>query len=215
MSFNYQLEIGQTEKNRLSKIKIHFPYSREELLQEIEQEEWNNPGTINPLGVDLWKAQRVKCMHPKEEHLKLKSLCRWLASDKVKQSLIDWMFDQIPALSWEYDYNKQSMFDHTVMHSELNRDIPGFVNVLHTDYRKLVATGMIYLTDYDTPDLSTYFYDTPDRQNPLRMTTEFGDGWWHANGNNTWHEGWNRTDQYRYVILMGLTLNVTLIRNRL
>lgn len=209
MSSDYRLEISRTEKDRLAKLKIHFPYTRKDLIDEIEKESWDNPGNINPLGVDLWQAQRAKCMRPKEEHGKVKSLCDWLSSDEIKRTLIDWMFDHIPALSWEYDYDKVSMFNHTLAHSELTRDVPGFVNVLHTDYRKLVATGMIYLTNRDSPDLSTYFYDTMDRQNPVRMTTEFGDGWWHANGNNTWHEGWNRTDQFRYVILLGLTLNVT------
>ena len=32
---------------------------------------------------------------------------------------------------------------------------------------------------------------------------------WYLNYHNTWHEGWNRTDQVRYSGLLGLTINVT------
>lgn len=118
------------------------------------------------------------------------------------------MFDHIPDLAWEYDCNVKSMFEQTRLHAEFSKDVPGFVNCLHTDYRKLVATGMIYFCEFDDPDLSTVFYDTFDRLNPLRMVTGFGKGWWHANGNDTWHEGWNRSYHDRYSCLLGLTLNV-------
>lgn len=208
MSQEFKLDFVPAEKHRVYRTKLSMPYSREEIIEEMERENWVSPGSINPLGTDLWHATRYKVMHPIDENQKLLSLKNFLGSDELKAHAIDQMFTNLEELSWEYNYNRESMFNETNIHCEFTKDMPGFVNPLHTDFRKLVATGMIYLTDRDDPDLSTQFYDDMERSNPIRMTTDFGDGWWHANGNNTYHEGWNKTNQVRYVILLGLTMNV-------
>jgi hypothetical protein len=74
--------------------------------------------------------------------------------------------------------------------------------------RRLVATGMIYLCDSNDPDQASAFYDTPDRQSEQIVETGYGLGWVHSNNWNTWHDGWNRTDQIRYSILLALTLQL-------
>jgi hypothetical protein len=206
---SFILNFKITPKDRVSTLQLDMPYTRSELLTELENEEWVSPGIINPLNADLWNGTRFKCMHPKPEHSKLTALANFLNSGQTKHQLISWLFDTTPSLSYEYDWTVDTMYKHCSLHSEITRDSPGFINVLHTDYRKLVATAMIYLTDRDDPTLSTYFYDTMERDNPIRMPTNFGHGWLHSNGNNTWHEGWNKTPEVRYTILLGLTMNVT------
>lgn len=208
MNTEFKLDFTPAEKHRAYRTKLVMPYSREEIIEEMDREAWVSPGTINPLGVDLWHATRYKVMEPTEENTKLQKLKEFLSSDELKAHIIDQMFNNLEELTWEYNYNRESMFNETHLHCEFTKDMPDFVNPLHTDFRKLVATGLIYLTENDDPNLSTMFYDDMDRTNPVRMTTNFGDGWWHANGNTTYHEGWNKTDQVRYVILQGLTMNV-------
>lgn len=209
---SFTLNFKATPKYRVSTVQLDMPYTRSELLTELENEEWVSPGNINPLGVDLWHSTRFKCMHPKAEHTKLTALTNFFNSNHAKHQLVSWLFTTAPALSFEYDWNIDTMCDHCLLHGEITKDSPGFVNVMHTDYRKLVATGMIYLTERDDPNLSTYFYDTMQRDNPVRMSTNFGNGWVHSNGNDTWHEGWNKTPNMRYSILLGLTMNVTPVR---
>lgn len=207
------LQINQATKRRVFTLNFNFGFSRQDLMQELEDEHWRSPSEFNPLGTDLWDAQRAKVMEPKANHPIMRQLVEYFHSRELKQQLIDYMFAHLPDLSWEYNCDPTSMAEETYLHGEFTRDSPGFVNVLHTDYRKLVATGMIYLTERDDPDLSTMFYDSFERTNPVRIPTHFGQGWWHANGNDTWHEGWNRTNQYRYTVLLGLTMNVQKIPN--
>jgi hypothetical protein len=203
------------KRYRIFGLQVDMPDSYEQIKKELDAIDWVNPNTINPLGQDLWSAQRSKCMMVPAQCPLLQKIQNFLHSDTTKQKIIETMYDNLEDLNWEYDFDPQRMYDHTRLHAELTRDRPGFVNVLHTDYRLLVATGMVYLTHHDDPDLSSQFYDDQHRSNPLRMPTEFGNGWWHANGNNTYHEGWNRTHEYRYSFLMGLTLNVMPVANQL
>jgi hypothetical protein len=200
------IKITATGKWKLAHIHVDIPYTFEEVLKELGNETWVSPGDLNPLNVDLWQGQRAKCMNPRGKILT--QIQSYLCDESTVWSLIHWMYDTIPGFAQDYDWSPQDMFDHCMFHAELTRDAPGFVNVLHTDYRKLVATGMLYLTKQDDSNLSTVFYDTANRGNPVRMTTNWGDGWWHANGNDTWHEGWNHTQSIRYSFLLGLTLNV-------
>jgi hypothetical protein len=65
---------------------------------------------------------------------------------------------------------------------------------------------MIYLTENDNPDLSTYFYWNGDKDNEIRLTTNFGDGWLHVNDAPNIHTGSNKTQEDRYTILLGLTI---------
>ena len=203
------LHFTESTKHRVSTMRLDMPYSRDELIVELENEDWVSPGAINPLNIDLWNGERFKCMNPKPHHPKLTSILNFFKSPETKYQIVSWLFNTTPSLSYEYNWTVETMCRHCTLHGEITRDSPGFVNVLHTDYRKLVATGMIYLTENDDPNLSTYFYDTMQRDNPVRIPTNFSNGWLHSNGNDTWHEGWNKTPKVRYTILIGVTMNVT------
>jgi len=200
------MSMSRTDRYQVAKLKLHHPWSFEEIQRDLEQEIWVNPSLDNNLGLDLWKGWRAKCHDPQTKTLS--AITEFLKSDSLKHQLIGWIYDHLENFHTEYMMDRQELSDCCNLHGELVKDTPGFVNILHTDYRRLAATGMIYLCQYDDPDVSTFFYDSRDRTNPVRMTTEFCDGWWHPNGNDTYHEGWNRTNRFRYSFLIGLTLNV-------
>jgi hypothetical protein len=195
-------------RKRVFKLKIDIPYTYTDVLAELESITWRNPGEIARSGLDLWSEQRLKYYKLDDTVPKLLDVHNHLTSTEAKYQYIDTMLENVPEIAWEYDFDRQQLFDHTNLHAELTRDAPEFVNVLHTDFRLLVATGMVYLTEHDSDALCTVFYTSADRDEPLRMTTEFGSGWWHMNGNDTYHEGWNKSDKFRYSFLLGLTLNV-------
>jgi len=208
MNTQFPVHIEPTGKWKVSKFHIDLPFTHDELLSELENETWVNPSVINNLGNDIWGGVRFKCMNPKSEHTKMRQLKEFFCSDELKHKFVHWLYETDESMNWDWEWTPDEMCEHTILHGEFSKDMPGFVNVLHTDYRKLVATGLVYYAKEDNPDLSTVFYDTMDRVNPVRMTTNFGDGWFHSNGNNTWHEGWNKTDKVRYSTLLGLTLNI-------
>jgi hypothetical protein len=211
MTTLFPINIEPTGKWKVSKFHIDLPYTYDELLAEFENEDWVSPGMINNLGNDNWGATRFKIMNPKSENRRLTELTKFFRSPELKKKFVYWLYESDTSFQYDWEWTPDEMCEHTILHGEFSKDVPGFVNVLHTDFRKLVATGLVYYAKTDDPDISTVFHDDPNRTNSFRMTTNFGDGWLHANGNNTYHEGWNRTDYPRYSTLIGLTLNITKI----
>lgn len=209
MNTLFPVTLKKTHKLRLSTMQIDLPFTYDNLLAELENEDWVNPGTINHLGNDNWAATRYKVMFPKEEHTCMRSLHNFFNSDELKRVLVDRLYDSDPMFQFDWEWTPEDMCNHTVLHGEFSKDMPGFHNIIHTDYRKLVATGLVYWAKEDNPDVCTTFYDSLDKKNPIPVATNFGTGWFHGNGNETYHEGWNRTDKPRYSTLIGLTLNIT------
>lgn len=207
----YPIEIEPTTKRRVARFHIDLPYSHAELIEELEQEQWIPHGVLGAVGNDPWPGMRFKVLRPQPQNKKLDSIWQYCCSDALKKTLIDYMYVHVHNIAIDWDMHAETLFKTCHLHGEFTKDLPGFVNEIHTDYRKLVATGMIYLSEKDDPDISSYFCDDLARTNQIRMTTNFGDGWWHANGNDTWHEGWNRTGNTRYSILLALTINTTFL----
>ncbi len=193
----------------VSKLYLDMPFTYSQIIAELENEEWKPHGDVAPVGHNPWPGTRYKVLQPKSENKALVQISRYFSSLAFKRQAIDWMYDNYPGTDVAWGMDRDTMFKRSQTHIEFTRDMPGFVNDIHTDYRLLIATGMVYFSESDNPDLSTYFYKTEDRQEPVRMTTGFGDGWWHQNGHYTWHEGWNRTDKVRYSGLLGLTVHTS------
>lgn len=205
----YPIEIQQTQKYRVARFHVDLPYTLEDLQPELDNEDWIPHGEIGEVGNNPWPGTRYKVLRPKEENQRLTELWHYVCSDWLKKTFIQWMYANIRNIDIDWDWKPENMYNSCHIHGEFTKDMPGFVNDIHTDYRKLVSTGMIYLSAGDNPDISTYFCDNLERKNQFRIPSGMGDGWWHANGNDTWHEGWNKTDQPRYSILLALTLNTT------
>lgn len=197
-----------TSLQRVGLVQLNLPFSFEDVKTELENEIWIDPTSTNKLGTDLWDSQRYNCMRPKIKHRCLTELFNYFRSDELKTKFINFLYQVSPTLKTDWDWYPEDMFKGTSIHGHFVRDNPGFVNVLHTDYRRLVATGMIYWNQDDNEDVSTWFYSGIHRTDPLRAPTGFGKGWIHSNGNHTYHEGWNRTNKYRYSTLLGLTLDM-------
>jgi hypothetical protein len=190
----------------VSELKLELPFERAQIIQELDSEDWVPHGEVAPVGHNPWPNTRYKCLRPQWKHQALTAVSRYFGSVEFKRQAIDWMYQEYHGIDVTWGMGAEEMCRRSRTHIEFTKDMPGFVNDIHTDYRQLIATGMVYFSDHDTPDLSSYFYTDQNRSNPTRMTTAFGDGWWHMNNYDTWHEGWNRTDQVRYSGLLGLTI---------
>ena len=190
----------------VSELKLELPFDRAQIIQELENENWVPHGEVAPVGHNPWPNTRYKCLRPQWENQALTAISRYFGSVAFKRQAINWMYQEYHGIDVTWGMSAEEMCRKSRTHIEFTKDMPGFVNDIHTDYRQLIATGMIYFSEHDTPDLSSYFYTDQNRSNPTRITTAFGDGWWHMNNYDTWHEGWNRTDQVRYSGLLGLTI---------
>jgi hypothetical protein len=189
-----------------SRVQTTFPWSREELIADFEQEDWKPYGAETAVKHDEWTGKRFKVHRPHSP--KLQQISQFFRQDSVKDYVIECLYRDKAILQVNWQMYPWRMSTNTELHAEFTKDLPGFENGIHCDMRRLVGTGMIYLAEGDDPDSASCFYDHPDRHNPRRVTTGYGAGWVHSNDWNTWHDGWNRTDKTRYSILLGLTLKL-------
>ena len=58
-----------------------------------------------------------------------------------------------------------------------------------------------FFNSFDDPDQSTSFYTSFGGASPIRISSEFGNGWYSANTQINWHIGANNTQRNRYAIL--------------
>lgn len=194
------------KSHNFSQLKINFPWTREELVHELETEDWKPYGMETAVKHDAWTGKRYKVHRPHGS--KLQQIIKFFALDSTRDYVIDCLYrdKSILQINWQMYPWRMSM--NTELHAEFTKDLPGFENGIHCDMRRLVATGMIYLVDRNDENLASCFYDHPQRHNPIMVETGFGLGWIHSNDWNTWHDGWNRTNEVRYSILLGLTLKL-------
>lgn len=181
---------------------MQFPWSRDELVAELEQEQWRPFGLDTSVEHNAWPGKRYKVLHPKSP--KLQEIKYHIQSQM--RYVIDSLYQHRPDLHTTWQMYPWRMAQNCVMHAEFTRDFPGFENGIHLDNRMLFATGMIYLTSEHSDSWSSCFYNSCERDNPVIIPSGFGQGWIHANNHDTWHDGWNRSDQTRYSILIALTL---------
>ena len=189
-----------------STLKVTFPWPREELIAELEQQEWQPYGMETAVKHDVWTGKRYKVHRPTTP--KLQEIINFFRQDLTRDYLIECLYRDKPILQTNWQMYPWRMSVNTELHAEFTKDLPGFENGLHCDMRRLVATGVIYLCDGNNENLASCFYDNPMRDNPQIVETGYGMGWVHSNDWNTWHDGWNRTEQTRYSILLGLTLKL-------
>lgn len=183
--------------------------AQEEIIAELEKEQWNPYGQETKIDHDIWQGYRYKVHRPISPMLQ--QISNYFRGDQAKQLVIDALFQHKKGFTVTWGMTPEMMMRNTELHVEFTKDRPGFECGIHCDYRLLVATGLIYLSDSDNINHATVFYDNPKRENPLPIPSGFGQGWFHANDWNTWHDGWNRTTKDRYSMLLGLTL---LLKNR-
>lgn len=187
-----------------STLKVNFPWPREELIDELDQQDWQPYGTDTSVKHDAWLGKRYKVNRPTTP--KLLEIQKFFAKESTRRYLIECLYRDKPILQINWQMYPWRMDMNTILHAEFTKDLPGFENGIHCDMRRLVATGMIYLCKDNDPKVASAFYTHPDRHDENIVETGYGLGWVHSNDWNTWHDGWNRTDQVRYSILLALTL---------
>jgi hypothetical protein len=197
----YQLKYNQV-RPQVWQIKFDMPHTRQEILPELLSQPWSVIDGSPP----SWQGMRHRLRPPFNTPI-MRGIHSHLCSDDHRRSLIDHFYDTVPMFQSRWGMDRDTMFRQTFAHGDFLKDLPGFYQDIHTDYRLLVATGMIYLTEGDDPRLSTSFYDDRHGSNPTRITTNFCDGWWHINDGSPWHGGHNASDQDRYSIMIALTLS--------
>ena len=191
---------------RVSTLQMTWPWPLNDLIAELDQEDWRPYGAETAVKHDAWTGLRYKLHRPKGQ--RLLEIQHFFQKDSTRDYVIDCLYrdKEILQINWQMYPWRMSM--NSILHAEFTRDLPGFHNGLHCDMRRLIGTGMIYLVDRDDPDLASCFYANPQREDPVMIPTGYGAGWFHSNDWNTWHDGWNRTQQVRYSILLGLTLKL-------
>ena len=176
----------------LSQLTTNFPYSQEEVYTALENEEYQ--------GTD----SRRCCFEVKSSILQL-----------IRKTVVDY----VPALLEEI-----SKFPEFVEHWGLDDitelvnnvktscyfvcDKPGYTTGLHIDCKSQVCTGMLFFNQLDDPDQSTYFSPSPNGDNPVRISSEYGNGWFSANTYNGYHIGANNTLRDRYALIFVNKLNL-------
>lgn len=191
----------------LASVNMDFGVSQSTIIEHLKKEEWVAQGVKQYVGQENTAFDYrylIKNQNPQSQLLQ--SILNYIMSDSVHEQALDILYSFNPNFEGLWGMGKEKMKKFATWHAYYQLDKPGFYLKPHTDYRRLVATGMIYLTEKDDPDLSTYFHWNGDQNNEIRLTTNFGDGWLHVNDAPNIHTGSNNTQEDRYTILLGLTI---------
>lgn len=200
---NYRLDV-EYRTHQLYRLKFALPYTREEIVQELDREEWRKFSETNTTGYDIW-PMRFKLLE--SQSAMLREIQGFFHQDKTKADLVDYLFETSPNIRGNYGMTKDAFIKNTSLHGEFTKDKPGFMCGRHIDFRLLAATGGLYFHNHDNPDLATYFYRSyHDESEYARSTTEYGDGWMQVNDIDVWHDGGNNSTEDRYSMLLGLTI---------
>lgn len=191
----------------LLNFNVQFDDDYQTIIDELKKEEWVPQGLKQYVGQEneaFYSRWLIKDGNIKS--LPLKKIINYIQSEKVHESVLDHLYSFEPQFEGLWGMPKEKMYRFAHWHAYYQLDKPGFELKLHTDYRRLIATGMIYLTEKDDPNVATYFYWDKKPENEIRTTTNYGDGWLHVNDGPNFHTGANRSQEDRYTILLGLTI---------
>jgi hypothetical protein len=190
------------------KFKLDIPYH--ELIEILEQEEWIDINWRTKRGwegfSDWSKRFEVKNFNAGYKSPVLNDIVEFLQSEETQNKALDLLYSWDPQFGALWGMDKEMMRDFVWWHAHFHKDLPGYFLGPHTDYRRLVATGLIMLTETDDPDVSTTFMWDGKVDNAIRMTTNYGDGWLHVNTHQNIHMGQNKSNKDRYSIMVGMTI---------
>ena len=172
------------------------------VMEHLRAEEWE-PITGDYGQDDL--GQRYRCYAP--HSVVLQQIMFYFRTEEFKNAIIDTLYAD-PAFPGWWGISPERMKAATKSFGILTLDKPGFGTGIHLDNRALVASGMCYFIEGDDPLQATTFFADAERKDPVRMTTGFGKGWVAAGMHDAWHDGHNASDKDRYVVLLGLSLNI-------
>lgn len=193
-------------RNNLLSLKLTIPYDYATIVKEFESEDWIE---------HLYSTEKANSGHsnrsvlPNPKSLILKEILKFASSDEIKKNIINQLYQEFPNIKqlWE-GWSADKMFSVTSWGGQFLKDSPGFCIEKHLDTRLQIATGLIYFVEDDDPLQSTIYYVDKTGSDPLRISTNFCDGVLHINDYDVWHEGANNSSKTRYLMILGLILNV-------
>jgi len=174
----------------INKLEIEWNYSQAEIYRALEKEEFSYN--------DNYGGKRLWCSSPKNFILKdiLDNLY------KNSSMLLGRICEQ---KDFKEDFwrikSKEQMLRNVSTTCSFLLDKPGFTTTPHVDCRTTVCTGMFFFNDVDDENQSTFFYLDQQMTKSIRMSSQFGTGWYAANFD--WpHLGMNNSQRDRYSLII-------------
>jgi hypothetical protein len=181
------------EGRLIAELSANWPYSQEEVYTALENEEY--------FGND----DRTYCHDIKSPILKSIYDSAMGSAQELFQVMLDQ--HQFSTAVWGLDF-KEQLANNTKLSGHFVCDKPGYNTSVHIDCRIQVCTGMLFFNSFDDIDQATTFYTDHNNNNPIRMSSKYGSGWYAANTHDCWHIGANNTQRNRYAILFINELNL-------
>lgn len=193
-------------RNNLCKVKLDLPYEYAELIKELEKEEWVGHDNYEVRAGDP-HLNRSALAYPKSPILK--EIVDYISSDVVKRKIIDTMYELFPNIQNNWDgWSKEKMYDSTLWGGQFLKDGPGFKIDPHIDTRLQILTLILYFIEDNDPNQATIFYTDKNCADPWVAETGVGLGTLHINDYDVWHGGSNMSEKDRYLMSLGLIINV-------
>jgi hypothetical protein len=176
----------------LSCLTATFPYTQEEVYEALQKEEYQ--------GEDYRRiCNEIKSPILQEIHKTVTDNIPSLVEGLTKFSdfVEHWGLDDINTLT-----SNLKTFCKFIC------DKPGFTTGIHIDNKSQVCTGMLFFNETDDPAQSTSFYTSLNGDNPLRISSQYGNGWFSANTYWGYHIGANNSQRDRYALLFISSLDL-------
>lgn len=212
------ISISKSARNLVYSLKLDSGLSPQQVLECYANEEWEVETFARPLNLNRVTGYRQIIMHSTRGMLdkrllktaRLIQLYEYILSPAVKNSIISMLYED-DEFSRLWGLNQSLLSNITKLTANYVIDLPGQHVKLHLDNRLLVGTGMIYLNEKTEGNQSTRFYSDEKRSNPFIIEPGFQNGWFAANVQTNWHEGFNKANTNRLSILLGLGIDVPLL----
>jgi hypothetical protein len=191
----------ELQRNYIYTLKLDLPAAHDQIIAELAQETWqpDQAGYAQNAFPTRYRLRTVT-------QPALQQIEQYVEHGSFKRDLIDLLWTtNFPAV-WGVDADRMDAM--TFIYGVFTKDTPGYQIRPHTDDRMHVLQGMIYFIAGDDPDQSTMTYTTFEGDNPLRIPTGSGVGYFAANTNTSWHSGKNASDRDRYSMVFGIRLNL-------
>jgi hypothetical protein len=169
----------------INKLSVDWPFTQQEVYTALENETY------------FGDEDRTYCHDIKSPILQF---IMSTVEDSIPGLLRE--MNEQPAFQeiWNFKY-KEQILNNTSWTCHIVCDKPGYNTDNHIDCRLQVCTGMLFFNSFDDVDQSTSFYTSHSKDGTIRMSSEFGNGWYTANTHINWHVGANNTQRNRYAIL--------------
>ena len=183
-------------------LAVEIPYTNEEIITELKNEIW----TPDQAGYGQ-NSFSTRFRDKQVQSSKLLEIEQWVEHGDFKSKIINQLYAE-KMFSAYWGVTPERMMSMTHMYGGFTKDLPGYNIRIHTDDRMHVVQGMIYFINGDDPRQSTTAYTSKNQDNPLRIPTGHGIGYFASNTNDSWHTGQNASNVDRYSLIFGIRLDL-------